>query len=491
MSKSFMDAIRGVVTEGAREKTADGMTKDAAHFRKDLHPVKDAGFKHMVQKDSETKDYEKMFSGNVDKAPARLADQQADKDLDKYVEYNEHLEIEEAKKKGCSEDCDCEKCSADDDDKEEVKEDASSAIGSSSASDSQRRAGMNITQVRNQSYGKAPTTAARPAPSAASTGPSSSGSVPTANPTGVRKPAASGQQARTGSSVSAPLPSNQNLDKRKLGTTAMQNLNKGQAVAKLGVTGAANKRETGDWKGNAAKDRNDRVMALRGKTAPSIAADQKAVGKTPQGPQKPAQSPSNVKVVPTSGEPPKAAATPPKPTPKPQSGTTNMGKPGTGAPQKKPVAPVTNVKPAAPRAAVPGKKTDTRATPQSREAIRRLSKGAVGPEANRLMKQTSLGVTTGKTVVQKPRVQGKRPGMGMKESISIDVNGTSYLVSEAHASAIAAFVEKYGVIDEMSAGEFISKEMKHPEKLTAKTRAMKIKQAFAIYKSKERRGEKP
>jgi hypothetical protein len=79
----------------------------------------------------------------------------------------------------------------------------------------------------------------------------------------------------------------------------------------------------------------------------------------------------------------------------------------------------------------------------------------------------------------------------LRSSFEIDINGTSYLVSESHAAAIAAFVEKHGMVNEMTAGEFISKEMKHPEKLTAKTRGMKVKQAYAIFKSKERRGENP
>lgn len=116
MSKSLMDAIRQTITEGARDKTSDGMTKDAKQFSQDLHRVSDAGFKHMVQKDSETKDYEKMFNGDVAKAPTRLADLEPGEDLDKYVEYNE-----EVKKKKHSKSCDCDDCNS-------VKEDVSQTV---------------------------------------------------------------------------------------------------------------------------------------------------------------------------------------------------------------------------------------------------------------------------------------------------------------------------------------------------------------------------
>jgi hypothetical protein len=109
------------MTEGAKEKTSDGMTPDAKHFRHDLHKVQDAGFKHMVQKDSETKDYEKMFKPAIDKMPTRLSDVEPDQGVDKYVEYNEAFRVTEAKKhmKGCT----CDACM----NKEEKAEEKSAA----------------------------------------------------------------------------------------------------------------------------------------------------------------------------------------------------------------------------------------------------------------------------------------------------------------------------------------------------------------------------
>ena len=106
-SRSLMDAIKSVgrrstnLTEGAKEKTSDGMTKDARHFAQDLHRIQDSGVKHLVQKDSEAKDYEKMFKPDIDKFPTRPADMEPSQSVDKYVEYNEavHMEAKKLSKK--------------------------------------------------------------------------------------------------------------------------------------------------------------------------------------------------------------------------------------------------------------------------------------------------------------------------------------------------------------------------------------------------------
>ena len=132
----------------------------------------------------------------------------------------------------------------------------------------------------------------------------------------------------------------------------------------------------------------------------------------------------------------------------------------------KPAAPqVAKAKPSAPKAAAP-----KAAAPQA-------------PKPSALQRQMQRSRSGRDAAVTGPK--------RLNQSFEIEINGTSYLVSESHAAAIATFVEKHGMVNEMTAGEFISKEMKHPEKLTAKTKGMKVKQAYAIFKSKERRGEKP
>lgn len=557
MSKSFMDAIRGVVTEGAKEKTADGMTKDAKHFVDDLHKVQDSGMKHLVQKDSETKDYEKMFSGDVDRAPSNRGSYAPGEDLDKYVEYNEHLEIEEAKKKAekHDDDCECDDCSSEEDVKEEVVNEAGAP-----RPNPEQRAALD-TRLASQAKMKAagpspmPQSGVKPAGLFGATTKMQQ-ATQAASSMGAQRAAAAksaaGTAARTGSSVSAPLPSDQKLDKGRLGVTATQRVNAGQ-LAKTQSPAASKPYTTAD---KGVNDRNARVMALRGKTAPSIAADQKAAGKQVQGPQKPAPAnlskaqaitqgyadkkkaeinksvqlqkgaearrgsdltgPSSaprpvvnkfrkdyglgiakpkpdargtqdVKIVPTSGPPPAQSPVDPK-----SSNAKSALDPAKTAPKSK-IKPTTPQKtkqtPAAPPAS----------SAQKREARRKLDKGAVGPEANRL--QTGLGVTFKKDpktgiAATKQGIEGKlqqyKPGSTKKklnQSFEIDIAGTSYLVSEAHASAIAAFVEKYGAVNEAGVGEFISKEMKHPEKLTAKGKKQKIKQAIAIFYSKKRRGE--
>ncbi len=515
MSKSFMDAIRGVVTEGARDKTADGMTKDAAHFRHDLHKVQDAGFKHMVQKDSETSDYAKMFSGDVDKAPDRLGDQRAPEDLNKYVEYNEHLEIEEAKKaEKHDEDCECEKCSSDE--KEDVKEALVAEDGNPNKFRAQagglgvaKPAPLSAVQKMGQA-GRSPMAgqgAAAPAKPASSGAPTmakgtslnrpsgnynpmtGTGKPPVVAPpnamTGEKKPtnfapgaaaaakradmsgggsvSTQGKQSGSGSTIPANLG---RADAIKKGYEAQKKAQTDSAIQKLKSP------MVGQGTSGANAGMLNRKPPAVNKSRQDYGLGAAQPGDKNNKPTEPRDA--GVKIVPTSGEPPKSAPTP---------------KTRPSAPAQKPQA----AKPQAakPQAAAPAKPQFSAA--QRRDARNKLDKGAVGPEAKRLQAQSGLGVTTPKSYVQPAKAKPKAPAgtNPLKNSFEIDINGTSYLVSESHATAIAAFVEKHGMVNEMTAGEFISKEMKHPEKLTAKTRGMKVKQAYAIFKSKERRGEKP
>ncbi len=490
MSRSFMDSIRSVVTEGAKEKTADGMTKDAKNFRADLHTIKDSGMKHLVQKDSETKDYEKMFNGSVDRAKLQPADQPAPEDLNKYVEYNEHLEIEEAKAKEeeHKDDCDCEDCSSDD-----VKEETVSEIyaqpGTPAGNAYQKtlqgnagkpalplQAGQKLTGFGDggaNSRGrvvKTMNTYKPPAPAAAST-------VQTPN-RGTR-----GFQGRFGSAVDSP--STTNLKAR---TASGDIAPKPQLGAnKLAADQAAKKAaetafNTTNKSGSKQQMAPDVKIMSKPQMSPTLKAqmdgnitDKRPAAQQP-GPNKQQTEPrdAGVKIVPTSGDPPAGSNNAP---PKPKL------KPAVAPAQKQNVQKQKPAAPAQPKYSAA----------QRREAQRKLDKGAVGPEAKKLQAISGLGVKTAKTYVQPARPKVKAPAgtNPLKQSFEIDVAGTSYLVSEAHAAAIAAFVEKYGEINEGTAGEFISKEMKHPEKLTAKGKKQKIKQSLAIYYSKKRRGENP
>ena len=550
MSRSFMDSIRSVVTEGAKEKTADGMTKDAKNFRADLHTIKDSGMKHLVQKDSETKDYEKMFNGNVDHAKSRLADQQAPEDLNKYVEYNEEAELEEAKAKEekHDEDCECEDCST------EVNEEivneagapmprgakaswqtapkpgpqAAASVATSRSTSAQpnlvTRAAQNLGMPSNASQikpsgmsGNYPRSAQNTTTMAQQT--KSTGSQAVARIKATK--AAAGQQARMGGNpTGAPnAPANRNLSRAQAITKGREAEKKAEVRRAVTKMNAADARRGNDLIGpssasqpvvNKTKAQAITQRYAAQKKAQTDSAVQKLkspmVGQGTSGANagmlnkkpvvnkfrkdfglgaaqpgdknnKPATEPrdAGVKIVPTSGPPPADSAQAP------------AQKKTTASTQKKQAAPAQPSVSAAKR----------------REARIKLDKGAVGPETKELQNKSGLGIRTGKVVKQRPSAPQprgkaardavaapKRKGV-VSSSFEIDVNGTSYLVSEAHASAIAAFVEKYGEVNEGTAGEFISKEMKHPEKLTAKGKKQKIKQALAIYYSKKRRGENP
>jgi hypothetical protein len=502
-----MDSIRSVVTEGAKEKTADGMTKDAKHFRADLHTIKDSGMKHLVQKDSETKDYEKMFSGNVDRAKARLSDQQAPEDLNKYVEYNEEAELEEAKAKEekHDEDCECEDCSSDVN--EEIVNEAGAPIPRGAKASWQTapkpgpQAAASVSTSR--STGAQPTLATRVAqnlgmPSSASQiKPSGmSGNYPRSaqNTTTMAQQtkstgsqavarikatkAAAGQQARMGGNpTGAPnAPTDRNLTKDQAITKGREAKKKAAITKSVKLQSGAEARKRTDLTGPSSSSIIKKSPTLTAQTDGQL-ADKRPPGQQPGPKAPPTGAAGSVTVVPTSGPPPAASAQGPKPS-------------QVKAKPQKPAAP-------AQKKASPAQPSVSAA--ERREARRKLDKGAVGPEATKLQQDSGLGATTGKVVKKRPsapqpRGKAARDAVGpgtMNSSFEIEINGTSYLVSEAHASAIAAFVEKYGEVNEGTAGEFISKEMKHPEKLTAKGKKQKIKQALAIYYSKKRRGENP
>ena len=405
-SRSFMDAIRGVVlSEGAKEKTSDGMTKDAKHFAQDLHKVTDVGVKHMVQKDSETKDYERMFSGGVDKAPTRLADIEPSQAVDKYVEYNEAVKEEKKHKK-------------DDDKSEKKKKDQSE--NESDDSDAEDNTGPMEAVVAPQGALDASRNAAQAA----------------------RKP------------YTSPV-------------------TPGGAAGGLAAG-------TRNFRGYAAPP--TRVVPSGTPPVPSPMAGQgtASLPKSPMASQGTSYSPAVKRVQP--GQPGSVAGAVKRVQPgqpgavaKAATPTGNPNMAGSGGNVAAAKAKVAGGPPKPKIAATAGIATRTKAQVAKPQAARPAAKPQGSP-ASRLQSKS-----------QRDSVAGPK---SLSSSFEIDINGTSYFVSEAHASAIAAFVEKHGIA-EGTAGEFIHKEMEHPEKLTAKGKKQKIKQSLAIYYSKKRRGENP
>lgn len=467
MSKSLMDAIRQTITEGAKEKTLDGMTPDAKRFRTDLHKVQDSGVKHMVQKASETKDYEKMFSGDVDKAPARLGDMPASKDLDKYVEYNEAVQMAEAKKaakdeRGCSEECECKDCESD---KEEVNElYAAPGTPAGDAYKEAQKKNVGKPALPLQAGQKMPLM--RDGPDAAGRG----GVRKTINPYKAPAPQTAGTSGpKTRSFGDQPDSPNARIKSAiggYLGQTAIgRALGMGAddkpkppkpPASEAGATGFATTKSVT----NVGRDRmysGDKTQLAKAQGQPYGMKGPEAKAPVPKvKPAKPvAQAPAATA--------PKASQVKAKPV---KPGAQTPAKPAPAAPQKK----------------LPGMGTKDQ---------------VAGPRKDSSGLNVSSATRPSKPAAQSARPAKKTlPGMGTKnqvlgQSFEIDIAGTSYLVSEAHASAIAAFVEKYGAVNEAGVGEFISKEMKHPEKLTAKGKKQKIKQAIAIFYSKKRRGENP
>jgi hypothetical protein len=521
-----MDAIKSVgrrsanLTEGAKEKTSDGMTKDARHFAQDLHRIQDSGVKHLVQKDSEAKDYEKMFKPDIDKFPTRPADMEPSQSVDKYVEYNEavHMEAKKLSKKDdqktgdnpdnedatgpltnegkkCGKDCKCKDC----------KTVAEQSMGGSVPG---RILNTNIKSTMNA--GKSPTMQGRPAgsPTSAvtvdkkvtSTGnPNTAGGIAPVRPaapvsktpgrggnTGGRygmqrpeisKPGGSTQQPY-GMTIPKKSPHLQAqmdgkiTDRKPGGESRGFKPAPGHTVDKPSKVSGPPSSEAGATGYATSKDKNNvtRDKMYTGPAKPDLAKPEKQ----PYG----MNGPSKV---------------PPKPTLKPADGGS---KPAAPAPQKS--TSQNGLKaPKVDGGAKPGAAKPPAAAPVSpsarREARRKVDKGlVVGPEANKLQKQTGLGVTTGSTIKQKAQPRAKAPAgtNPLKSHYEIEWNGNSYLMNEAQVEALSVFIEKYG-INEGTAGEFIKKEMEHPEKLTAKDKKQKIKQSLAIYYSKQRRGENP
>lgn len=455
MSKSLMDAIRQTITEGARDKTSDGMTKDAKHFAQELHKVSDAGFKHMVQKDSETSDYAKMFNGDVDKAPTRPADYEPGQDLDKYVEYNEHVEIDEAKKKADKhdDDCDCDDCSSE----EDVKE---AAIVTQGMLDASRKAASPVPKSRanvepKSLPGKALNIAS--ARGGAGIAPYNTDRSSGFKPKPAAPPAWGAQAAeRLRSKPAAPAAP----------TTTPKSPMAGQGTSALPKS----------------------PMAGQGTARP--------------GPKSPmaGQGTSALPKSPMAGQGTSGAAKPPAAKPmgtamgsfkpdavKPMGTAMGSFKPDAA---KKPASPSTGVvkKKAAPSTS--GVKKD--AAPVAPKSKPKTPVGMGSKEAIGGSGKPNIG--KGGITVKQPARAAKRAPVGMKsESFEIDINGTSYLVSEAHASAIAAFVEKYGEVNEVltkstTAGETVSDfvHSKNP-KFKGKSKNKRIQMALASYYDRQRK----
>lgn len=485
MSNSFRDAVRQIM-EGAKEKTLDGMTPDAKHFRHDLHKVTDPGVKLMVQKDSETKDYEKMFKPDTAKAKERLADMSSDKALDKYVEYNEAVRMEEKKHmKGCT----CESCMAKEE-KEDEKAEAKSDKKIAEASVMLGRPGMTPTPPK-----AAPAGSARdrlPGGATGSAGANKMGgsqavgraaerSVSTA-PSGG---SAAGMSARIGNNPGAAVkaPSNVALGRGSersasaaAGTPDSRNLRTAvKAPSGEGATGKA-LAATGVSKADRLNPAFLKAQGIKGKPGSAEANLELAKKmKSQQSAVKAAENPKSAANAPT---PATAAAKPAMPT-RPGQGTSGAGMVAGRAAERQVATPA-----------------PSRINTQGAGGGDRLG-SKVGANKPFEPSKGGAGMSLSQAVNKSPALSGKvnpNTGKALNQSYEIEINGQNYYVSEAHAAAIAAYVEKYGMIDEKSdpaVGEFISKEMKHPEKLTAKGKNQKIKQAIAIYYSKKRHGEKP
>ena len=493
-SRSFMDTIRGVVlNEGAKDKTSDGMTKDAKHFAQDLHKVQDSGMKYMVQKDSETKDYEKMFSGNVEKAPTRLADLEPSQGVDKYVEYNEAVEARKKAKK--------------DDEKVGDQSDAEDATGPMSeiyvnpnnntpagAALRKSQSGPNASTLPNQA-GQGPASPMRKQ--------GTSGAAKPPERAGLMKPSGYnpflGKQqydpknipaAKPGQSgVSMPKP-NSSVPAVKPGQTGVEMPKPASSVpaSKPGQTGVEMPKPNGPakqpygMKPGLAKPGGSTQQPY-GMKGPST-APKPGLAKPGGSTQQPygMKGPSNV----------------PKPTIKPTDGGSKPKASGGGADKfgsgQKPSAGGSKpqaTKPGA-SAAKPNAPAQNQKTPAQRAQInRQIERNGVGPNG-KSQKPLGLGVTTGSTIKQKAQPKAKAPAgtNPLKNSYEIEWNGNSYVMNEAQIQALDVFIEKYGLI-EGTAGEFIKKEMEHPEKLTAKGNKQKVKQSLAIYYSKKRHGENP
>lgn len=522
-SRSFMDAIKSVgrrsanLTEGAKDKTSDGMTKDAKHFAQDLHKVQDPGVKHLVQKDSEAKDYEKMFKPDIDKFPTRPADMEPSQSVDKYVEYNEavHMEAKKLSKKDdqktgdnpdnedatgpltnegkkCGKDCKCEDC----------KTVAEQSMGGSVPG---RRLNTNIKST--MIAGRSPSMQGRPAgsPTSAvtvdkkvtSTGnPNTAGGIAPVRPaapvsrtpgrggnTGgrygmqrpeINKPGGSTQQPY-GMNIPKKSPT---LQAQMDGKITDRKPAPGHSVDKPPKVSGPPSSEAGATGYATAKDKNNvaRDKMYSGSTKPDLAKPEKQ----PYGIKPGLSKPGGQTQQPYGMNGP--SKVPPKPTLKPADGGSKPSAPQKFTSKNGLKAP--NVGGAKPGAAKPEKQ---QSPPAGMPKTGGTRNNDVGPSA-----KPRGGVATGKTIIQqnKPRAKAPVGTNPLKSHYEIEWNGNSYLMNEAQIEALSVFIEKYG-INEGTAGEFIKKEMEHPEKLTAKGKKQKIKQSLAIYYSKQRRGENP
>ena len=468
-SRSFMDAIRSVgrksaiINEGAKDKTSDGMTKDAKRFAQDLHKVQDPGMKHLVQKDSETKDYEKMFKGGVEKFPTRLADMEPSQSVDKYVEYNES--VEEAKKlskkddqklgdnpdnedstgpmtneeKKCGKDCKCEDCKT-------VREESQAA-----AVRKPTDTPSNPVKPKIPSYGlgNKQVNIGRP------------GDGVGMNTTAAMAPAAiksyTNNLANRNKQVAKSDAQTTNLKRTEYATGGSTNTGP-ISGAKAGSSMATHGNITG---APAAKAPTSQVHTGPAPGASTAQAASPSGSTMAGGTARPAGSPTG----PGSGY--QAGSAKPVTTKTPAA----KAAPAKTAPTKSAATKQVTAKPVAPKP-----------TGNRLQNINRAEK-AVGPQVRQALAKTSLGVTT----TQKAAPTQRKT---LKQSYDIEWNGKSYVLDESAIQAMSAFIEKYG-IEEGTAGEFIKKEMEHPEKLTAKSNKQKIKQSLAIYYSKKRRGENP
>ena len=529
MSRSFMDAIRSVgfksqLSEGAKDKTSDGMTKDAKHFAQDLHKVTDPGMKHLVQKDSETKDYEKMFKGDVDKAPTRPADLEPKQDVDKYVEYNEAKQMAEAKKlkkkeddrpsdlsdsedatgpmeskKKCGKGCTCEDC------KKSVKEELVSEVITQGALDTAKQrqqqaaaavkvrtpndVNKNVSGSQDpKSFATSRSTYSQPSAFQRALGPSIAQSPSRIKPSGMSGSFDSSNQAGMGAAAKA---AGSMAVARKPATPATKPKSPGSETA--AAASAANNPAQRNLMYTGPKNPPPKPPASEaGATGFATKGSVTNVGRDRMYGGSPAKKP-----VTSTGNPNMAGDNA-----KPVTHTGNPNMAGSGAAAtKKPAAPVTKkpVAPASGAAQPPARKPGASGS----SGVRRPPAGTprtggthsnepVGPSSRPAGGVTS-GKVTGKTITSKPSAPVRAPaGMNpLRQSYEIEWNGKSYIMNESQIQAMEAFIEKYGVIEEGTAGEFIHKEMQHPEKLTAKGKNKKIKQALAIYYSKKRHGENP
>jgi hypothetical protein len=533
-SRSFMDAIKSVgrksadLTEGAKDKTSDGMTPDAKHFAQDLHKVQDPGVKHLVQKDSESKDYEKMFKPEIEKFPTRPADMEPSQSVDKYVEYNEAIQME------------AKKLSKKDDQKTGDNPDNEDATGP--LTNENKKCGKNCTcedcktvaeiyvNPNNNTPAAAALRKSQSGPNA-STLPTQAGQGP-ASPmrnqgaSGKAKPPERAQQAAT------PVNKTRAMAATPSGTPTWGTQKKPSATGQM-VQSVARDVRSQPGQGSKTVTSTSQVKPSgmsgnytnKGGSSTNMAQATKAAGQMAVDRNKPKVSPTTGAGRPSTistntAQKPSAASMAKSQTSKMGGGgtmgstsqqdaanqaksqTSKMGGGGTmGSTSKTSTTQkftsqnglsAPKIGGAKPPAAKPQVAKPQVAKPQSPPAGVPRTGGThnndVGPSA-----KLRGGVTTGKTIIQqnKPRAKAPAGTNPLKSHYEIEWNGNSYLMNEAQIEALSVFIEKYGMIDETTAGEFIKKEMQHPEKLTAKGKKNKIKQSLAIYYSKKRHGENP